>query len=199
MTRSRIMTVAAALAVGLTLPAVSLAGTASAALIDKGPIIGDSWGPEVFEDFCGVAGLTVSLVGSGEGKFWVKSTGTDGYPLWTSHGTDTEVLTNVTTGQQATYVNERRSHQTKVTYHDDGTYTLHVSGTQHGVWYDDTGARIAMDAGLYAYEPSFDDMGTATDYSDDVKLGPAVVVHVTGHRDTLTEQGYCAATVPALQ
>ena len=140
MTRSRIMTVAAALAVGLTLPAVSLAGTASAALIDKGPIIGDSWGPEVIEDFCGVAGLTVSLVGTGEGKFWVKSTGTDGYPLWTSHGTDTEVLTNVATGRQATYVNERRSHETKVTYHDDGTYTLHVSGTEHGVWYDDTGA-----------------------------------------------------------
>src|SRR4051794_8684720 len=112
MTRARIVTVAAALAVGLTLPAVSLAGTASAALIDKGPIIGDSWGPDVTEDFCGVAGLTTRLVGSAEGQFWIKSTGSSGYPLWTSHSTDTEILTNLATGRQAIYVNERRSHET---------------------------------------------------------------------------------------
>ncbi|WP_404388766.1 hypothetical protein [Humibacillus xanthopallidus] len=142
--------------------------------------------------------MTASLVGSAEGQFWVKSTGTDGYPLWMSHGSDTEVLTNVATGRQVTYINKRRSQKTSVTYHDDGTYTLHVSGNHHGVWYDDTVEVLGMDAGLYAYEPTLDDMGTPADYSDDEKLGPAVVVHMTGHRDTLTEEGYCSVVVPAL-
>jgi hypothetical protein len=191
------MTVAAVLVVGLTLPAVSLAGAASAALIDHGPIVGDSWN-DLIEDFCGVTGLTVSLAGSAEGQFWVKTTGRDTYPLQMAQGTDTEVLTNLANGRQATYINDRRPHETSVTYNGDGTYTVHVSGTQHGVWYDDAGTAIAMDAGLFAYEPTFSDMGTPNDYSDDVKLGPAVVVQVTGHRETLSEEDFCAAIVPAL-
>jgi hypothetical protein len=67
-----------------------------------------------------------------------------------------------------------------------------------GVWSDDISAKLGMDAGLYGYEPSFDDMGTPADYSDDEKLGPAVVVQMTGPRDTLTEEDYCAVVIPGL-
>ena len=197
MTRLRGMTVAAALVAGLTIPAVSLAGTASAALIDHGSFDDGEWS-DVIDDFCGVPGMTVSLEGTEEGQFWVKSTGHDAYPLVMYHSTSTEVFTNLANDLQVTHLTYSNSHQTNVTYHDNGTYTVHVLGTGHGVWYDDAGAVIGKDAGQFSYEPSFKDMGTPTDYSDDQQLGRGTTVKSVGSWDTLTDEGYCAVMVPAL-
>jgi hypothetical protein len=168
MTRLRAVTMVAAVLVGMAIPTVGVAGSASAATpwqTFHGEFL------DVVQDACGVAGLTLEMVTVADGREKVTSQGPDRIPYLQSFVDETIVITNVATGAYVTRVAEYRFVDLKIT--DIGNNTWLVVGQSPGrnVIYDQDGRVIARGAGLFRFEELWDNGGTPTDPSDDSQIG----------------------------
>jgi hypothetical protein len=149
---------------------IASAGVASAAPSKWQPFHGGG-GPEVFEDFCGVPGLTVENTFVANGRFRITAHGPDQLPHYVEFVNSTDTWTNVATGAYVTLVASYRSADHKVTDNGDGTLTVIVQTPHNNVVYDQDGQVIARRAGLFRDEVLIDNGGTPTDPSDDEFLG----------------------------
>jgi hypothetical protein len=190
MRRSRGMTGAFAVLAGLALAPWGTAG-ASAAPTEWQPFH-DTYG-DVIEDFCDVPGLTVQLDGASAGRERFTARGADGLPHLQVQARDTDVYTNLANKKSVTWVSDRRGQEIHVTDNGDGTLTFVVNNAGTVVLYAEDGKTLAHQAGLFRYQVVYDYAGTLEDRSDDIKIGPPVILMQTGRQDDL-----CAAMVPAL-
>ena len=145
---------------------IASAGVASAAPSKWQPFHGGG-GPEVFEDFCGVPGLTVENTFVADGRFRTTAHGPDQLPYYVEDVTATDTWTNVASGAYVTIVQSFRSADHKVTDNGDGTLTVIVQTPHNNVFHDQNGQVIARRAGLWRDEVLIDNGGTPTDPSDD--------------------------------
>jgi len=197
MTRSRIMTLAAALAVGLTLPAISLAAPATADPAGNGPWHTDLAGPfsEIQEDFCDVPGLTVEyeFTDNSQGRA-PRILGPDKFPYQWYFSEGYEKFTNVATGESVTIVHEGSSLQDiRIIDNGDGTFTRYVTNKGHSVLYSDDGEVLERQAGVFSYSVVYDYNGTPSDPTDDVKVGRPTILKQEGN-----SYDFCAVVVGAI-
>ena len=195
MTRLRGMTVSAALVAGLMIPAVSLAAPASAMPAAHGPWQTYHDGPfgEIQEDFCDVSGLTVDFSFEDDGAYRYAIRPPDDFYYNISFHDGYNKYTNVDTGESVTWVVSGSWQDVRITDNGDGTYTIHETNKGHGAFYSDDGELLARYAGAFSYTISFDDNGTPSDPSDDIKLPPPTIV-----RDVGLKPDDCAVIVAAI-
>jgi hypothetical protein len=192
MTRSHPRTFAAAMLAGLAVPSVCLTGTASAAP-SHWETYHDEYGPEVFEDYCDVPGLTIEHQGVADGRFRTTTHGPDGFSYDHDRANFTDTYTNVDTEAFVTVVGSYKNDAHRITDNGDGTLTILVQGPGKTKMFNEDGDRIAMSTGLTAFELLFDHAGTPTDPSDDEFLEFLGFVKDTGRADD-----DCAALVQAI-
>ncbi len=175
-----------------TVMVLSLAGHASAKVIDKGAFH-DEFSYKV-RNFCDVSGLTVRQDVTVDGSFALKTHGADQLAYYQEHSRVRAVYTNVATKQYVTEVTGVLQKDLKVTDNGDGTLTILVLATGPSSVYDESGKAIARNPGQYRYEILIDNGGTPSDPSDDEFLKfLGVVKESTGRTDD-----FCAAVVPAI-
>ncbi len=168
-----------------------LAGQASAGQIfqerfhDEGTLI--------FEDYCGVEGLTVHDAWNIDGKISAVQRGPNGFAYFLEHFKATAVLTNLANGKAITLVLRSNFNDLKVTDNGDGTLTILLLATGNDVLYGADGKAIARNPGQSRYEILIDHGGTPNDPSDDEVIDFQRVKGSTGRTDD-----FCAAAVPAL-
>jgi hypothetical protein len=150
-------------------------------------------GTFVIEDFCDVAGLTVSDDSVVDAKIRDRPRGPDRFPYHLAHFRETEVLTNLANDKTVTLVNVLTEKDLKVTNNGDGTLTAVAFGTGNTVLYGADGKAIARNPGQSRARFLFDHGGTPTDPSDDELIDFEVVKASTGRTDDV-----CAAAVEAL-
>jgi hypothetical protein len=172
---------------------------ASAALVGQAsakPIFKESFHDEgtlIHENFCGVAGLTVSDEFVIDGKVVAVSHGPDGFSYFLEHREETSVVTNLVSGQVVTFdIKVVSKDPFKVTDNGDGTLTILTLGTGNVVVYGAAGKAIARNPGQSRFEFLIDHGGTPTDPSDDELLDVQLVKGSTGRSDDL-----CAAILAA--
>lgn len=185
---------AAAAVAGMAATAVtlSLASPAAGRVLERGTFHEEGSFRE--RNFCDVRGLTVDIDFEVDGRFMIKSRGRDQLPYYQQHGSLTEVITNVATGENVTHVQHALYKDHRVTDNGDGTLTLLVLATGNGVVYDASGKAIARNPGQVRFELLIDHGGTPQDPSDDEFLEfLGVVKESTGRSDD-----FCAATVVAI-
>ena len=196
MIRSRGMALAAALAAGLTLPALSLAAPASAAPAGNGPwhTVYDEPYTDTNQDFCDVPGLTVTYTFGGVNQIRTTRTlGVDGFPYETYFYTAKELYTNVATGETVTDVGGYMSQDIRLIDNGDGTFTRYVSNKGQHVLYSDDGVVLARAAGIFSYNVVYNYAGTPSDPSDDFKVGRPF-----NFKDKGLNIDYCAVIVGAI-
>jgi hypothetical protein len=168
-------------------------------------LVGHAWGGQIFqeryhdegsreaENFCGAAGLTVSVEFVVDGKVKAVQRGPDGFAYFLDHIKETEVYTNLANGKTVTFVFTGTRKDLKVTDNGDGTLTVIelLTGTQ--VLYGADGKAIARSSGQTRFELLIDHGGTPTDPSDDELIADLGPVKSTGRRDD-----FCAAFVAAV-
>lgn len=175
-----------------TVMVLSLAGHASAKVIDKGAFH-DEFSYRV-GNFCDVSGLTVRQDVTVDGSFAIKTHGADQLAYYQSHTRIRVVYTNVATNQYVTEVTGVLEKDLRVTDNGDGTLTILVLATGPSSVYDESGKAIARNPGQFRYKILVDDGGTPSDPSDDEFLKfLGVVKESTGRTDD-----FCAAVVPAI-
>jgi hypothetical protein len=150
-------------------------------------------GTFVIEDFCDVAGLTVSDDSVVDAKIRDRPRGPDRFPYHLAHFRETEVLTNLANDKAVTLVNVLTEKDLKVTNNGDGTLTTVVFGTGNTVLYGADGQAIARNPGQGRARFLFDHGGTPNDPSDDELIDFEIVKESTGRTDDV-----CAAAVEAL-
>ncbi len=164
MTRVGMVSRTAAVLAAFVVPAVGVAVPASAA---------SKWEPEsgVFtediEDFCDVTGLTVRLVSTTEGRVKWAPRGPDRLPYRQAHFTQTDVYTNLATGESATEVSKDNENFLHVTDNGDGTLTNIQSHLFNKKMLDEDGRFIGHRIGRLLIEIVVDHAGTPTDPDDD--------------------------------
>ncbi len=163
--RSRVLTLAAALLAGLTAPLLGI-GSASAAP-SMWETVHEEYGPEVSEDFCGVAGLTVEQYVVLDGRVRSTTQGPDGLSYYSQHIVYTDTWTNLATGESVTVVTSSSGGDLRVTDNGDGTLTILVQDTFTSLMYDEAGQLISRSTGLFRYAYLVDHAGTPTDPDDD--------------------------------
>ncbi len=124
----------------------------------------NEWG-EVIEDTCGVPGLTVRDEGSGDSRDRFVLRG--GLPYFEGHSVDTDVLTNLATGESVRVVEQRNDRDIHVTDNGDGTLTTQYLASGVRVMYDQDGNVIDRGAGSVLVEAIWDHAGTPSDPNDD--------------------------------
>jgi hypothetical protein len=168
MTRLRVVNVIAAVLAGVVMPAVVVAGAASAA-----PSMWERFhfeDAQTHEDTCGVSGLTVDETVVGDGRFRTTTHGPDGLSYYVEFDDITDTFTNVATGETVTVLQSTKFVDHKVTDNGDGTLTVLSEFIGTVVFYQD-GQPIARSTGILdRFEFVFDHAGTPTDPSDDVLL-----------------------------
>jgi YD repeat-containing protein len=132
--------------------------------------IHEEYGPEVYEDFCDVAGFTVEQSVVLDGRVRITTQGPDGLSYYSEHIVYTDTWTNVATGESMTTVVSSGGGDLKITDNGDGTLTILVQSTATQLTYDDAGQLIDRSAGLFRYEYLVDHAGTPTDPTDDTFL-----------------------------
>jgi hypothetical protein len=168
-----------------------LAGDASAAQVFQERFHDE--GTFVIENFCGVAGLTVTDEFVYEGKAGAVQRGPNGFEYFAENLKETDALTNLTNGKTVTLVNAAHNKDLKLTDNGDGTLTAVNFGTGNTVLYGPDGKAIARNPGQSRFELLFDQNGTPTDLSDDELISMELVKGSTGRSDDI-----CAAAVEAL-
>jgi hypothetical protein len=191
MRHSRTRRLSAILALG-AVAAVMLAAAASA-----GPVIRETIHEEetlVLEDFCDVPGLTVELTSTLDVSLHAVQHGQQAAPYFVSHGTRTDVFTNLVNDKSVTGVLVVNEKDLRITDNGDGTLTILILATGNAVLYGEDGKAIARDPGQIRFEILIDAAGTPSDPSDDEFLAfLGVVKESTGRTDD-----FCEAAVPAL-
>lgn len=183
---------AAVVAGTVTALAVSMAGTASARLIERGTFHEDV--NQRVTRFCDVPGFTVHLDAAIDGRFMIGSHGRDQLAYYHEHSTITEVVTNVANGEHVTRVEKVLDKDHRVTDNGDGTLTIVVLATGNSVLYDSSGTAIARNPGQVRFKILVDDGGTPGDPFDDEFLDfLGFVKGSTGRSDD-----FCAATQAAI-
>lgn len=155
---------------------------------------------DVFEDFCGVEGLTVQVTGEITGHAMVVQRGRERLPYYmevtrfeTSHAR-LDADGNVVRAGAVTGVERVLNKDLKVVDNGDGTLTARVLATGNATYYDSDGAVIARNPGQVRFSLLFDHGGTPTDPSDDTFLANlGIDKESTGRSDD-----FCAAAVPEL-
>jgi len=185
MTRLRGMTLAAALVAGLTIPAVSLAAPSSADPAGHGPWQTYYEGPstETHEDFCDVPGLTVDVTYADAIRDRWRILGPDDSPYNMYFADGYQKYTNVATGESVTRVGAGLLQEVRKTDNGDGTYTIHVTNKGNAFWYSDDGEILGRFTGAFSYTIVYDDNGTPSDFTDDVKIPPPTIVRNVGNKD----------------
>lgn len=179
MTRLHVTTAIAAALVVMTIPAIAVAGAASAAPSKWEPVH-EVFGPEVTEDFCEVPGLTVEQTVVVDGRARTATHGPDGLSHMYEFVTDTVTTTNLATMDFVTRVATQQFHDVRVTDNGDGTLTVRQQATGTIIFYDQDGQVLSRGAGQFAFEFLIDHAGTPSDPSDDVFLGFQRVVRQVG-------------------
>jgi hypothetical protein len=168
-------------------------------------LVGHAWAGQIFherfhdegtlvhEDFCGVAGLTVSDDFVIDGQVRAMSRGRDGLPYFQANAKETTVVTNLANGKTVTFVSTVTDKDLKVTDNGDGTLTILELATGNATLYGPDGKAIARNPGQTRFELLIDHGGTPTDPTDDELLDQSIVKGSTGRSDD-----FCAAAVPAL-
>jgi hypothetical protein len=172
---------------------------ASAVLVghaSAGEIFHESYhgeGTFVHQNYCGVAGLTVSDSAVIDGTVRAVTHGPDGLAYFLDHFTQTGALTNLANGKVVTFVTKAITKDLKVSDNGDGTLTIVMLLTGNAVLYAD-GRAIGSDTGQARIELLIDDGGTPSDpFDDEVIADLGVVKEPTGRNDD-----FCATVVPAL-
>jgi len=150
----------------------------------------NEWG-DVTEDFCDVPGLTVRDEGSGDSR--ERTVLRDGLPYFEGHSVDTDVFTNLATGEFVTFVDQRNDRFTHVTDNGDGTYTARYLASGVNVAYDQAGNIIDRGAGSVSVDATFDNGGTPSDPSDDE--GPLDIQFL---RSSGRDIDFCAVLIAAI-
>jgi len=177
---------------GLVLATVGLSSTASAEP-SHWETIHEEFGPDIHEDFCDVAGLTVEQSTVLDGRVRITSPGRNGLPYYSEDIEWTDTWTNLATGESVTTMVSTRGGDLKVTDNGDGTLTILVQGTGTQLTYDESGQLIARDAGVIRYQYQVDHGGTPTDPTDDEFLAFLGLVKDAGRSDD-----FCAAIIQAI-
>ena len=181
----------------LALGATAAVLLAAAAAGSGGHVIRESIHDEgtlVLNDFCDVQGLTVELAFTLDLRLHAVPHGPDGLVYFLSHGTETDVFTNLANGNSVTGVLNVVERDQRITNNGDNTLTILVLATGNAVLYGEDGRAIARNPGQVRFEILIDDGGTPNDPSDDEFLSNlGLVKGSTGRTDD-----FCAAAVPAL-
>jgi hypothetical protein len=189
MFQSRPMTRIASVLAAVAIPAVGVAGAASAA-----PAEWQTFHREftfVEEDGCGVLGLTLEHAFVSVGRERVTARGPDGLPYYAAHEEVSETVTNVATGESVTVVTNLKFADVRATDNGDGTLSYMAQRPAREVYTQD-GRVIARGAGLIRVEGLFDHGGTPTDPSDDEFLEQVIVKDVGNSAD------FCATIIQAI-
>jgi hypothetical protein len=180
-----------AVATGLTVASIALAGAASAKPIREGGVFEET---DIIDDFCDVPGLTVQIDSTIEARFMLIPHGPDGLGYGLEHFKITTVFTNLANGNAVTSEETSISKDLRVTDNGDGTLTILGLSTGNVVVYGPDGKAIARNPGQVRFEVLIDNGGTPSDPSDDEFLEfLGVVKGSTGRTDD-----FCAAVVPVL-
>ncbi len=175
-----------------TIMVVSLASHASAKVLER-----DSFHDEFSErvrNFCDVSGLTVRQQSTINGRFTIRSRGSDQLPYFQQHGRSRVVTTNLATNESVTEVTRTLEKDLRITNNGDGTLTVLILATGNAVVYGPDGKAIARNPGQVRFELLIDHGGTPRDPSDDEVLEfLGVVKESTGRTDD-----FCTAVVPAI-
>jgi hypothetical protein len=110
-----------------------------------------------------VSGLTVRRDFTIDGRFKIKSRGSEQLPYFQQHGRVRIVTTNVATGEFVTEITRTLEKDLRITDNGDGTLTILVLATGNAVIYDENGKAIARNPGQVRFELLFDHGGTPTD------------------------------------
>jgi hypothetical protein len=148
----------------------------------------------VEENFCGVDALDVSFERVIDGRVQAHPKGPNGLVYFQTHGTQTEVVTNLANGKSVRSASKVLEKDKRVTDNGDGTLAVLVLATGNAVLYGPNGKAIARNPGQVRFELVIDHGGTPNDPSDDEILEFRVVKESTGRSDD-----FCEAAVPALQ
>ena len=105
-----------------------------------------AWG-ETMEDTCGIAGLTVEDVGSGESRTRLVARGADELQHLEEYAVDTDVYTNLANGRSVSVVENRYGRDVTVTDNGDGTLTVVELFSGHQTVYDADGNVLERAAG----------------------------------------------------
>jgi hypothetical protein len=161
---------------------------ASARLVDSGTIHEEF--TDTVEDWCGVQGLDVLVVGTHDLKFTAVSTGKNG--LIHFRGRDVVDETHTANGVTTRFVLNSPSRDLKVVDNGDGTLTITVLATGNAVLYGPDGKAIARNPGQSRFRFDVDHGGTPTDPSDDTEIEGSFeqIKGSTGRSDD-----FCAAEV----
>ena len=175
-----------------TVMVLSLAGPASAKVLEKGTFH-DEFSERV-RNFCDVSGLTVRQDVTVDGRYAIKTHGPDQLAYFQSHVRVRVVFTNVVTNEHVTEISTVMEKDLRVTNNGDGTLTILVLATGNTAVYDESGKAIARNPGQFRYKILIDHGGTPTDPSDDEFLEfLGVVKESTGRTDD-----FCAAVLPEI-
>lgn len=175
-----------------TMLVLPLAGHASAKVLEH-DTFHDEFSARV-RNFCDVSGLTVRQDFTVDGRFAIKSHGSDQLPYFQGHARSRIVITNVATNESVTEVSNVLEKDLRISNNGDGTLTILVLATGNLVLYGENGKAIARNPGQVRYEILVDHGGTPSDPSDDDFLEfSGVIKESTGRTDD-----YCAAVVPAI-
>jgi hypothetical protein len=150
-------------------------------------------GTLIHQNFCGVAGLTVSDEFVIDGKVRAVPHGPDGLDYFLDKRKERSVITNLANSETVTFVIIVVQKDLKVTDNGDGTLTIIGLGTGNVVVYGADGKALARNPGQSRFEILIDHGGTPNDPSDDEFISERRVKGSTGRTDDI-----CAAVVPAL-
>jgi hypothetical protein len=146
----------------------------------------------VDENFCD-AGLAVEVAVVLDIRVQAVPHGRDRLVYFLSHGTETDVLTNLANGTSLRSFARVIEKDLRVTDNGDGTLTVLILATGNAVLYGENGKAIARNPGQIRIELLIDHGGTPNDPSDDEVLGEELVKGSTGRSDD-----FCEAAVPRL-
>jgi hypothetical protein len=111
-----------------------------------------------------------------------------------SHGTETDVLTNLANGTSLRSFARVIEKDLRVTDNGDGTLTVLILATGNAVLYGENGKAIARNPGQIRIELLIDHGGTPNDPSDDEILAEEIVKDSTGRSDDFCEAAVLALT-----
>lgn len=161
------------------------------------PIAGERFHDEhslVHENFCGVPGLTVSDIGTMDGRFLVNTRGRDRLPYGLDHVKERTVVTNLANDRFVVWESVTNGRDLRVTDNHNGTFTVLFSATGNTVVSGSDGKALGRNPGQGRARLLIDNGGTPRDVSDDSFLRVlSVVKESTGRTDDL-----CAAMVSGL-
>jgi hypothetical protein len=151
---------------------------------------------EIFEDFCGVDGLTVQFDNAADVRLLINPHGPDGLAYFHANVKITNVYTNLANGNTVTEVGNAVDKDLRVTDNGDGTLTILVMTTGNIAVFGPDGKALARNPGQVRFEFMVDHGDTPTDPTDDVDIEDSfrVVKESTGRTDD-----FCAAVVPVLE